>query len=65
MSYHNGSIWSHDNALVVMGLSRYRLAHLVLPVVRGLYDASIYGEFQRLPELFCGMARRNGKHPVQ
>ncbi len=65
MSYHNGSIWPHDNSLVVMGLRRYQLAARALPVIRGLYDASIYGEFQRLPELFCGMARGKGKHPVQ
>src|SRR5690606_23931098 len=57
MSYHNGSIWPHDNAIVVMGLRNYNLVERALPVVRGLYDASIYGEFQRLPELFCGMTR--------
>jgi glycogen debranching enzyme len=64
MSYHNGSIWPHDNAIVVMGLARYGLATAGQPVVRGIYDAAIHDEFQRLPELFCGMQRGRGKHPV-
>ncbi len=64
MSYHNGSIWPHDNAIVVMGLARYGLATASQPVVRGIYDAAIHNEFQRLPELFCGMQRGRGNHPV-
>jgi len=64
MSYHNGSIWPHDNALIIMGLARYRLAEEALPVIRGLHDAAVHDEFQRLPELFCGTARSHAKHPV-
>jgi glycogen debranching enzyme len=64
MSYHNGSIWPHDNAITIMGLARYRLAAPALPVVRGLYDAAVHDEFLRLPELFCGMPRGHGNHPV-
>jgi glycogen debranching enzyme len=64
MSYHNGSVWPHDNAIIVMGLSRYGLASETLPVLRGLYDAAASDEFHRLPELFCGMSRTSGAHPV-
>jgi glycogen debranching enzyme len=64
MSYHNGSVWPHDNAITIMGLARYRLAAPALPVVRGLYDAAVHDEFLRLPELFCGMPRGHGNHPV-
>jgi glycogen debranching enzyme len=64
MSYHNGSVWPHDNALIVMGLARYGLAKSALPVVRGLYEAAAFDEFRRLPELFCGMTRGHGTHPV-
>lgn len=65
MSYHNGSIWPHDNAIVVMGLAGYGLAGRALPVLSGLYEAAIHDEFERLPELFCGMPRSSGLRPVQ
>jgi glycogen debranching enzyme len=64
MSYHNGSVWPHDNAIIVMGLSRYGFASNALPIVRGLYEAAATDEFHRLPELFCGMPRTSGAHPV-
>ena len=64
MSYHNGSVWPHDNAMIVMGLARYGLASAALPVLRGLHDASTYDDFRRLPELFCGIAQTQGMHPV-
>jgi glycogen debranching enzyme len=64
MSYHNGSVWPHDNAIVITGLARYGMAESAVPVVRGLYDAATHDEFQRLPELFCGMSRGHGIHPV-
>jgi glycogen debranching enzyme len=64
MSYHNGSVWPHDNAIVITGLARYGMADSAVPVVRGLYNAATHDEFQRLPELFCGMPRGHGIHPV-
>jgi glycogen debranching enzyme len=64
MSYHNGSVWPHDNAMIVMGCSRYGFASNVLPVLRSLNEAATYDEFHRLPELFCGMQRIAGMHPV-
>ncbi|HEY7481446.1 MAG TPA: glycogen debranching N-terminal domain-containing protein [Gemmatimonadales bacterium] len=64
MSYHNGSVWPHDNAIVVLGMALYGHARSALPVVRALYDAGIHADFQRLPELYCGMPRSTGYHPV-
>jgi glycogen debranching enzyme len=68
MSYHDGSVWPHDNALVVHGLVMYGYAHQALPVVRGLHEAAVRADFQRLPELFCGMTRQRGvgwvRYPV-
>lgn len=64
MSYHDGSVWPHDNALIAMGLGRYGFRRSALPVLRGLHDAAACDEFQRLPELFCGISRTAGTHPV-
>jgi glycogen debranching enzyme len=58
MSYHNGSIWPHDNALVAVGLSLYGFQSKVVDVLYGLYEASLYMESNRLPELFCGFHKR-------
>ncbi|BAT58855.1 amylo-alpha-1,6-glucosidase [Variibacter gotjawalensis] len=57
MSYHNGSVWPHDNALIALGLARYGFSHLLEPVFRGMFDAAAYMDLQRLPELFCGFRR--------
>jgi glycogen debranching enzyme len=64
MSYHNGSVWPHDNALIAAGLSRYRLTHHAAKIMSGLFEAAASLDLVRLPELFCGFARRAGKGPV-
>ena len=61
MSYHNGSVWPHDNALIAAGLARYGLKAGVEKVMTGLFDASLVVDFHRLPELFCGFVRRPGQ----
>jgi glycogen debranching enzyme len=58
MSYHNGSVWPHDNSIVAMGLSRYGFREEVTSIVEGLHEASCHVEMNRLPELFCGFHRR-------
>jgi glycogen debranching enzyme len=58
MSYHNGSIWPHDNALIALGFARYGLKSEVLQVFQALFDAATYMELRRLPELYCGFPRR-------
>jgi glycogen debranching enzyme len=64
MSYHNGSVWPHDNALVGMGFSRYGLHEATQKVLAGLFDASLFVDLHRLPELFCGFTRRPGEAPT-
>jgi glycogen debranching enzyme len=64
MSYHNGSVWPHDNALVVLGMAMYGHARQASPVVTALYEAGLHQDMYRLPELFCGMSRRGGHKPV-
>jgi len=59
MSYHNGSVWPHDNALIGMGFSLYGLQDHACKVLYGLYEASRQVELQRLPELFCGFHKRH------
>ena len=64
MSYHNGSIWPHDNAMIAYGFSRYHLMEEVSRVTAGAFDSTEYFENRRLPELFCGFLRQNGKSPT-
>jgi glycogen debranching enzyme len=64
MSYHNGSIWPHDNALIALGLARYGHKHPVEQVFKGLFDAATYMDLRRLPELFCGFRRENHRGPT-
>jgi glycogen debranching enzyme len=64
MSYHNGSIWPHDNALIMLGFARYGLKHSVEHVFTGLFDAATYMDLRRLPELFCGFRREKHRGPT-
>jgi glycogen debranching enzyme len=64
MSYHNGSVWPHDNALIAMGLARYGLKHSVELVFKALFDAATYMDLRRLPELYCGFRREKGRGPT-
>jgi len=64
MSYHNGSVWPHDNALIAYGLSLYGFQEHALKIMQGLFDAGLFIELQRLPELFCGFERRRGEGPT-
>jgi glycogen debranching enzyme len=64
MSYHNGSVWPHDNALIAYGLSLYGHKEAALKLLTGLFDASLFIELHRLPELFCGFPRRPGEGPT-
>jgi glycogen debranching enzyme len=61
ISYHNGSIWPHDNAMVAMGLSRYGQHDAAARILASVFDASRHFELARLPELFCGFTRRPGE----
>ena len=64
MSYHNGSIWPHDCALIAGGLGRYGLTGHAARLLSGLADAAAAFDDRRLPELFCGFPRRAGEAPT-
>lgn len=64
MSYHNGSVWPHDNAILAAGLSRYGLVQPLLKIVTGMFDASLFVDLHRMPELLCGFLRRPGEGPT-
>jgi glycogen debranching enzyme len=63
-SYHNGSIWPHDNALLALGFARYGHAAQVAQLSSALFDAAAHMDLRRLPELFCGVRRRREKGPI-
>jgi glycogen debranching enzyme len=64
MSYHNGSVWPHDNALIASGLARYGYCPEATRIFEGLFAASTYIELRRLPERFCGLASRRAQGPT-
>jgi glycogen debranching enzyme len=67
LSYHNGTVWPHDNALIVRGLANYGLHYEAMKTFDGLYAAMGYCRDRRLPELYCGIGRRSGalvRYPV-
>jgi glycogen debranching enzyme len=59
ISYHNGSVWPHDNALIALGFARYGLKAPALRIFTGLFEAASFWEPRRLPELFCGFPQRH------
>jgi glycogen debranching enzyme len=64
MSYHNGSIWPHDNAMLAEGLARYGFKKEAGRILSALADMSRFTELNRLPELFCGFRRRPNQGPT-
>lgn len=63
-SYHRGSVWPHDNALVAAGLRRAGLHEQAARVARGVLDAAAAFEGAHLPELFAGVPRGETSVPV-
>ena len=59
MSYHNGSVWPHDTAIIASGLARYGHKQEALRILSALFEASSFMELNRLPELFCGFHKRS------
>jgi glycogen debranching enzyme len=62
-SYHNGSVWPHDNAIIAAGLIRYGYTEEAQRISTALFEAAEYSE-GRLPELFCGFSRDQVPEPV-
>jgi glycogen debranching enzyme len=63
-SYHNGSVWPHDNAIIALGIARYGFCNEALALTTALFDAAAHMHLRRLPELFCGFERKRGKAPT-
>ncbi len=61
MSYHNGSIWPHDNAMIARGFAVRNRPDLVERIFTGLFEAARSLQYRRLPELFCGFRKEEGK----
>ncbi|GGG42222.1 amylo-alpha-1,6-glucosidase [Caldovatus sediminis] len=64
MSYHNGSVWPHDNGLIALGLARYGLRAPLMRLLGALFDAAQFVDLKRLPELLCGFERRTNEGPT-
>jgi glycogen debranching enzyme len=64
MSYHDGSIWPHDNALIALGFGRYGLKKPAMAIFSAMFDAARHMDLMRFPELFCGFPRRRGIPPT-
>ena len=64
LSYHNGSIWPHDNALLAKGLALNGAKHGTVNIFEGLMRAASYMDHRRIPELYCGFRRRPGRGPT-
>jgi glycogen debranching enzyme len=64
MSYHNGSVWPHDNGLIALGMARAGQRAETMRLFEGLFAASNSMDLRRLPELFCGFRRRPNQGPT-
>lgn len=64
MSYHNGSIWPHDNSIIISGIKAYGFHKEATLLASALFDAAVHHSYYRLPELFCGFTRRGSNWPV-
>jgi glycogen debranching enzyme len=64
LSYHRGSVWPHDNSLIAHGMSLYEFREPANQLFTGLFEAALNFRDYRLPELFCGIQRREHDEPV-
>jgi glycogen debranching enzyme len=64
ISYHNGSVWPHDNALIALGMAHYGHKQACARITAALYDAALHFDLRRMPELFCGFRARPHEGPT-
>jgi glycogen debranching enzyme len=64
LSYHNGSVWPHDNSIIANGMAKYGYRKRAGQLLLAMLDLSGEVELHRLPELFCGLKRRPGEGPT-
>ena len=65
ISYHNGSVWPHDNSIIALGFRRYNFLRELETLATALFDAAYEFPYYRFPELFCGFSRRPFTKPVR
>jgi glycogen debranching enzyme len=63
LSYHNGTVWPHDNSLIARGLARYGRWPEAQRIVRRMMTAAAHFEYQ-LPEVFAGFSRSETLFPI-
>ena len=64
-SYHNGSVWPHDNGIIAQGMARYGFHTEAARIARAVSGAAGYFAMHQLPELFAGIQRDGTAFPVQ
>ena len=64
LSYHNGSVWPHDNSIIAAGFAKFGFKKKAGEILLALLDLSDEVELHRLPELFCGLKRRPTEGPT-
>lgn len=66
ISYHNGTVWPHDNSMIILGMSKSGNQQQAARAMKGLISSADSFEYDRLPELFCGYEARGKavKYPV-
>jgi glycogen debranching enzyme len=64
LSYHRGSVWPHDNSLIAHGMALNEFRRPVLRLLTAMFQAALNFRDYRLPELFCGVQRRENDEPV-
>jgi glycogen debranching enzyme len=57
MSYHNGSVWPHDNAIIAAGLKRYGYAEAANRIASAILEVAATASDHRLAELYGGFER--------
>jgi glycogen debranching enzyme len=64
MSYHNGSVWPHENGLIALGFAHYGMKDAAATLFDSIFDVATHQELRRLPELFCGFMRKKNRGPT-
>jgi glycogen debranching enzyme len=64
LSYHRGSVWPHDNSLIAHGMALNEFRSPAIQLMTTLFEAAMEFRDYRLPELFCGVQRRDYDEPV-
>lgn len=64
LSYHDGSIWPHDNAMVIEGLCQVGRKKEAGILSGGIFKAALSQPDYRLPELFCGFSQKYSDKPI-